>query len=75
MMTDDVFKSGVVGPVAAGLSVLDMAHWDFKAKANDYRLWKTLGAAKPRVRAYYERMATHGVPASKLKGGLTSKRI
>ena len=85
MMTDAAFKVGVVGPLAAGISVLDMALWDLKAKANDEPLWKTLGAAEPRVRAYasgldmplsdeqlqgyYEHMATRGVSAGKLKGG------
>ena len=85
MMTDAAFKVGVVGPLAAGISVLDMALWDLKAKANDEPLWKTLGAAEPRVRAYasgldmplsdeqlqgyYEHMASQGVSAGKLKGG------
>ena len=79
MMTDAAFKVGVVGPLAAGISVLDMALWDLKAKANDEPLWKTLGAAEPRVRAYasgldmplsdeqlqgyYEHMASRGVSA------------
>ena len=84
-MADAVFKGGIVGPVAGGLAALDMALWDLKAKANNEPLWRTLGSATPRVRAYasgldmplsddelrlfYERMADQGVSAGKLKGG------
>ena len=87
-MADAVFKGGIVGPVAGGLGALDTALWDLKAKANDEPLWRTLGAATPRVRAYasgldmplsdnelrlfYERMASHGVAAGKLKGGASA---
>ncbi|MCY3907089.1 MAG: mandelate racemase/muconate lactonizing enzyme family protein [Anaerolineaceae bacterium] len=84
-MMDSVFKLGPVGPAAVGLSALDLALWDLKAKANDEPLWRTLGASSPRVRAYasgldsplsddelhafYAGMAAQGVSAGKLKGG------
>lgn len=84
-MMDSVFKLGPVGPVAVGLSALDLALWDLKAKANGEPLWRTLGASSPRVRAYasgldsplsdaelhafYAGMAAQGVSAGKLKGG------
>lgn len=84
-MMDSVFKLGPVGPVAVGLSALDLALWDLKAKANEEPLWRTLGASTPRVRAYasgldsplpdeelyayYAGMAARGVSAGKLKGG------
>ena len=84
-MMDFVFKLGPVGPIAVGLSAIDLALWDLKAKANDEPLWRTLGASEPRVRAYasgldsplsdeelyafYAGMAARGVSAGKLKGG------
>ena len=84
-MMDLVFKLGPVGPIAVGLSAIDLALWDLKAKANDEPLWRTLGASTPRVRAYasgldsplsdeelydyYAGMAARGVSAGKLKGG------
>lgn len=84
-MMDSVFKLGPVGPVAVGLSALDLALWDLKAKANGEPLWRTLGASSPRVRAYasgldsplsddelhayYAGMAAQGISAGKLKGG------
>lgn len=84
-MMDTVFKLGPVGPVAVGLSALDLALWDLKAKANGEPLWRTLGASSPRVRAYasgldsplsddeiyafYAGMAAQGISAGKLKGG------
>jgi L-alanine-DL-glutamate epimerase-like enolase superfamily enzyme len=33
-------------------AALDVALWDLKSKANDEPLWKTLGGARPRARAY-----------------------
>ena len=84
-MMDLVFKLGPVGPIATGLSALDLALWDLKAKANSEPLWRTLGSDRPRVRAYasgldsplpddelhayYAGMAARGVSAGKLKGG------
>ncbi len=84
-MMDLVFKLGPVGPIGTGLSALDLALWDLKAKANGEPLWRTLGASTPRVRAYasgldsplsdeelydyYAGMAANGVSAGKLKGG------
>ncbi len=84
-MMDSVFKLGPVGPVAVGLSALDLALWDLKAKSNGEPLWRTLGASSPRVRAYasgldsplsdeelyayYAGMAAQGISAGKLKGG------
>ncbi|MYD93824.1 MAG: mandelate racemase/muconate lactonizing enzyme family protein [Chloroflexi bacterium] len=84
-MMDSVFKLGPVGPVAVGLSAIDLALWDLKAKVNGDPLWRTLGASSPRVRAYasgldsplsddelyayYAGMAAQGISAGKLKGG------
>jgi L-alanine-DL-glutamate epimerase-like enolase superfamily enzyme len=36
----------------AAIAALDVALWDLKSKANDEPLWKTLGGARPRARAY-----------------------
>ena len=51
-MVDRVFKGGHGGLVNDAISVLDVAMWDLKAKANDEPLWKTLGGSNPAVRAY-----------------------
>ena len=51
-MVDVVFKGNNRGMVTDAISALDVALWDLKAKANDEPLWKTLGAATPRARAY-----------------------
>jgi L-alanine-DL-glutamate epimerase-like enolase superfamily enzyme len=85
-MVDRAFKGGNLGTVGSALSALDVALWDLKAKANEEPLWRTLGAARGRVRAYasgidmplsdeelarfYESMAAAGVSAGKLKVGL-----
>lgn len=85
-MNDEVFKGGNRGIAGMGVAALDTALWDLKAKANNEPLWRTLGAAEPRVRAYasgldmplnddelrqfYERMAAQGIAAGKLKVGL-----
>ncbi|KON29036.1 hypothetical protein AC480_03665 [miscellaneous Crenarchaeota group archaeon SMTZ1-55] len=85
-MVDRVFKGGNRGAVSEGVSALDLALWDLKAKANDEPLWRTLGASRPRVKAYasgidlclsddelrvfYEGMADLGIGAGKLKVGL-----
>ena len=84
-MIDQVFKGGNRGIMAQSISVLDVALWDLKAKANDEPLWKTLGAGHPRVKAYasgidmclsdeemrsyYANMAAKGFGAGKLKVG------
>jgi len=51
-MVDRVFKGGHAGIVNDAISVLDVALWDLKAKANDEPLWKTLGGSNPKVKAY-----------------------
>jgi L-alanine-DL-glutamate epimerase-like enolase superfamily enzyme len=51
-MVDRVFKGGHAGIVNDAISVLDVALWDLKAKANDEPLWKTLGGSNPTVKAY-----------------------
>jgi L-alanine-DL-glutamate epimerase-like enolase superfamily enzyme len=74
------------GIVNSAISSIDVALWDLKAKANNEPLWKTLGAATRKVRAYasgldlplnddqlrayYQEMASMGVMAGKLKVGL-----
>ena len=85
-MVDRVFKGNNRGLVNDALSMIDIALWDLKAKANDEPLWKTLGAGTNKVRAYasgldmplsdedlrafYEDMASKGISAGKLKVGL-----
>ncbi len=51
-MVDRAFKAGHDGIMNDAISVLDVALWDLKAKANDEPLWKTLGGSNPRVLAY-----------------------
>ena len=85
-LCDRAFKRGVRGATRILISALDVALWDLKAKAHDEPLWRTLGGAEPRVRAYasgidlsltdedlrafYRRMASLGIGAGKLKVGL-----
>jgi L-alanine-DL-glutamate epimerase-like enolase superfamily enzyme len=86
LMVDRVFKVNNRGIVNDAIAAIDVALWDLKAKANDEPLWKTLGAATRRVRAYasgldmplsdeemrlfYTEMAGQGIFAGKLKVGL-----
>jgi L-alanine-DL-glutamate epimerase-like enolase superfamily enzyme len=86
MMVDRVFKGNNRGQVGDAISTLDVALWDLKAKINNEPLWRTLGAASRKVkayasgldlplnddqlRAYYEDMAAKGIYAGKLKVGL-----
>lgn len=51
-MVDKHFKGGHDGLANDAISVLDMALWDLKAKANDEPLWKTLGGTERRINAY-----------------------
>lgn len=85
-MVDYLFKGGNEGLMNDALSALDVALWDLKAKANGEPLWRTLGASRPRVKAYasgidmalndeelrtyYESMAALGIHAGKLKVGV-----
>jgi L-alanine-DL-glutamate epimerase-like enolase superfamily enzyme len=85
-MVDLAFKGGNVGMIGDGISSLDCALWDLRAKANGVPLWKELGATRNRVKAYasgldtpldddalrefYTRMAGLGITAGKLKVGL-----
>ena len=85
-MVDFVFKQGNRGANTAAIAAIDTALWDLKARINGEPLWRTLGAASNRVRAYasgidlclndeeiaafYTRMAARGVAAGKLKIGL-----
>ncbi len=86
LLVDKVFKVNNRGIVNSAISSIDVALWDLKAKANGEPLWKTLGAATRKVRAYasgldlpldddqlrayYTEMASMGVMAGKLKVGL-----
>jgi L-alanine-DL-glutamate epimerase-like enolase superfamily enzyme len=79
------FKAGNSGPVSAGISAIDRALWDLRAKINGVPLWKELGAADNRVpvyasgldtplsdeelHAFYAGMAARGVSVGKLKVG------
>ncbi|HTW99765.1 MAG TPA: mandelate racemase/muconate lactonizing enzyme family protein [Acidimicrobiales bacterium] len=79
------FKGGLHGAMAAGISAIDRALWDLRAKINGVPLWKELGGAGRRVRAYasgldtplsdeqlytfYAGLAARGVRAGKLKVG------
>jgi L-alanine-DL-glutamate epimerase-like enolase superfamily enzyme len=44
--------SGSGRPPTDAIAVLDLALWDLKAKARQEPLWKTLGAARPRVNVH-----------------------
>jgi len=84
-MVDVAFKGGNAGIMCDGISSLDCALWDLRAKANGVPLWKELGATRNRVKAYasgldspltddalrdfYARMAADGISAGKLKVG------
>lgn len=79
------FKGGNAGPVSVGISAVDRALWDLRAKAHGVPLWKELGASTNRVpvyasgldsplddhqlREFYAGMAARGVTAGKLKVG------
>jgi L-alanine-DL-glutamate epimerase-like enolase superfamily enzyme len=79
------FKGGNAGPVSVGISAVDRALWDLRAKAHGVPLWKELGAATSRVPVYasgldsplsddqlhefYAGMAARGVVTGKLKVG------
>lgn len=79
------FKGGNSGPVSLGISAVDRALWDLRAKANHVPLWKELGAATNQVPVYasgldtplsdeqlhefYASLAARGVVIGKLKVG------
>jgi L-alanine-DL-glutamate epimerase-like enolase superfamily enzyme len=85
-INDYIHKLGNEGAANAALSSIDIALWDLKAKLAGEPLWKTLGAAEGRVKAYasgldyclpddelfafYRRMAEQGIDGGKLKVGL-----
>jgi L-alanine-DL-glutamate epimerase-like enolase superfamily enzyme len=85
-VNDYIHKLGNEGAANGALSALDIALWDLKAKLAEEPLWRTLGAAEGRVKAYasgldyclsddelfafYRRMAEHGIGGGKLKVGL-----
>lgn len=85
-INDYIHKLGNEGAANGALSAIDIALWDLKAKLADEPLWKTLGAAEGRVKAYasgldycladdelfafYRRMAEQGIDGGKLKVGL-----
>ena len=85
-MNDAIHKGGNEGSANAALSIIDLALWDLKAKIASQPLWRELGAAEGRVKAYasgldyclsddelfhfYRRMAEKGVVGGKLKVGL-----
>ena len=85
-INDYIHKLGNEGAANGALSAIDIALWDLKAKLAGEPLWKTLGAAEGRVRAYasgldycltddelfafYRRMADQGIDGGKLKVGL-----
>jgi len=84
-MTARAFKAGNHGPMSAGISAIDRALWDVRAKLHDVPLWKELGGSGKPVRAYasgldtplsdeelykfYASFAAKGVTAGKLKVG------
>ncbi len=84
-MTARAFKAGNHGPMSAGISAIDRALWDLRAKLHDVPLWKELGGSGKPVRAYasgldtplsddelykfYAGFAAKGVTAGKLKVG------
>ena len=84
-MTGRAFKQGIHGAMAAGISAIDRALWDVRAKLHGVPLWKELGGDGRPVRAYasgldtplsddqlyefYESLAARGVTAGKLKVG------
>ena len=84
-MTARAFKAGLHGPMAAGISAIDRALWDLRAKLHEVPLWKELGGSGKPVRAYasgldsplsdedlykfYAGLAAKGVTAGKLKVG------
>jgi L-alanine-DL-glutamate epimerase-like enolase superfamily enzyme len=51
-MVERYFKGGHDGIANDAISVLDIALWDLKAKANDEPLWKTLGGCNRNVLSY-----------------------
>ncbi|MBJ3784987.1 mandelate racemase/muconate lactonizing enzyme family protein [Devosia sediminis] len=85
-MVGVIFKGGNNGLMSEGLSALDMALWDLKAKSYGEPLWRLLGARTNRVlgyasggdmplddaqlAAFYGHMASLGFRAAKLKVGL-----
>lgn len=85
-INDYIHKLGNAGAANGALSSIDIALWDLKAKLAEEPLWRTLGAAEGRVRAYasgldyclpddelfafYRRMAERGIDGGKLKVGL-----
>jgi L-alanine-DL-glutamate epimerase-like enolase superfamily enzyme len=85
-VNDYIHKLGNEGAANGALSALDIALWDLKAKLAEEPLWRTLGAAEGRVKAYasgldyclsddelfafYRRMAERGIGGGKLKVGL-----
>ncbi len=84
-MTARAFKAGNHGPMSAGISAIDRALWDLRAKLHVVPLWKELGGSGKPVRAYasgldtplsddelykfYAGFAAKGVTAGKLKVG------
>jgi L-alanine-DL-glutamate epimerase-like enolase superfamily enzyme len=84
-MTARAFKAGNHGPMSAGISAIDRALWDLRAKLHEVPLWKELGGSGKPVRAYasgldtplsdeelykfYADFAAKGVTAGKLKVG------
>lgn len=84
-MTAFAFKGGLHGPMAAGISAIDRALWDLRAKLHDVPLWKEFGGSGNPVRVYasgldsplsdeelykfYAGLAARGVTAGKLKVG------
>jgi L-alanine-DL-glutamate epimerase-like enolase superfamily enzyme len=88
-MTARAFKAGLHGPMAAGISAIDRALWDLRAKLHGVPLWKELGGNGKPVRAYasgldsplsdedlykfYAGLAAKGVTAGKLKVGRSAE--
>lgn len=84
-MTAFAFKGGLHGPMAAGISAIDRALWDVRAKLHGVPLWKEFGGSGDPVRVYasgldsplsdeelykfYAGLAARGVTAGKLKVG------
>jgi L-alanine-DL-glutamate epimerase-like enolase superfamily enzyme len=52
LMVEGTARNGPAKDFDAAISLLDVALWDLKAKANAEPLWKTLGGSRPRINVH-----------------------